>query len=177
MDADQISRVRGYSFVEIALLDICDRPLKPNDRFMLLKARLLILLTDIAERFGRRQQEPTCRARADSVRQAIRVFSRAFSKAIPDGVFNGHFPEILSQLETCPLCNQETLLLVHPDMICDGCWLRHVALFQQAYRELKDGKALEEVMSQLSDRMEELLRGTAYDTHSSSYNAACSEVP
>ena len=33
------------------------------------------------------------------------------------------FPEILTDVEDCPICKKPNLLLVHPDMICYSCFI------------------------------------------------------
>src|ERR1700687_184129 len=89
--------------------------------------------------------EPPTRARADWWRKIARIFH------------TDNFPEIFSDLEICPRCEQATLLLVHPDMICDSCWIAEMRLVKEygleGVRALKAGAALEEVNARLDERL------------------------
>jgi hypothetical protein len=159
MSGNDLENLRDYSFLEILLLEICDRPLTLSDRFKLMRLRLLLALADASARyFNEPEESRSCRTRANKVRELVRAF--------PSRLLDGHFPEILSQLEICPLCNQLSLVLVHPDLVCDRCWQEQVDLFWQGYRELKQGKSLEEVTNQFNDQLRELTRGTVYDIDS-----------
>jgi hypothetical protein len=143
MDQNDLENLREYGFLEIAFLDITSPPLKLSGRLQLMWLRLLLIFRDISERSIMHKEEPSCRARVNHVRKIARIFKLDC------------FPEILSQLEICPFCDQPTVLLVHDDMICDGCWLKFAAILQQAYRDLKEGKSPDEVERLFNERIEE----------------------
>jgi len=64
----------------------------------------------------RRETEEVCRTKAE----AVRYLSRQAQEASPLG--KPHFPEILAEPLFCWSCGQETLILVHPNMMCYDCW-------------------------------------------------------
>jgi hypothetical protein len=96
----------------------------------------------------RKSESRTSLERANRVREIVRAFAKT--------AFGDHFPEIFNDLEGCSLCNQPTLLLVHPDMICYSCWIDRVSIFQQSLRELKQGNNPDEVKHLFHKRTEEL---------------------
>jgi hypothetical protein len=89
---------------------------------------LLIRMYLVSERIYRRADEPTWQGRAGRIRNVSRTFERAFGE-------NFGFPVILNEAQTCQICNQGTFVVVHPDTICDRCWLEQVTIFQQAARQ------------------------------------------
>jgi hypothetical protein len=78
----------------------------------------------IATRYLTKQEEPSCRDRANRVREVVRVFR-----------LTDTFPEIFDEVELCPQCEQARLVFVHPGMVCDYCWLAQMKIVQDYLRE------------------------------------------
>jgi len=99
-----------------------------------------------AEKYLEHSESPSCLKRADHIRKAARVFQ-----------LNDTFPEIFNELQTCPQCEQFSLVLVHPNMICDSCWIEAMRVVQEYVREgvraLKEGVPLEEVLASANERL------------------------
>jgi hypothetical protein len=65
----------------------------------------------------------TYRAQSDHVRRLARTFRLTI------------FPERLKYPENCSVCNESSLLLVHPDMICFSCLLDATQCLVDAVQE------------------------------------------
>jgi len=89
--------------------------------------------------------EQALRKRAENIRNASRTFERTFGQ-------NCGFPVVLDKAETCQVCNKESFVVVHPDMICDSCWLAVMRPFSEGLRALKEGTPLEEVLASVHER-------------------------
>jgi hypothetical protein len=94
---------------------------------------LLVKMYFVSNRIFRHSDEPTWRNRAEHIRKVSGVFERAYNT-------NFGFPVILSEAQTCQVCDQETFVVVHPDTICDSCWLKLMSDFQQSLRALREKK-------------------------------------
>jgi len=95
----------------------------------------------------------TVRKQADHVRELVQKF-----KQHPLFAQIGHqmFPEISNELEDCNLCQQPSLLRVHPDMLCYKCWLTTMDAIQQSFIAVSKGMEPVEAERLLEQRLEKL---------------------